>query len=169
MQMKEEGGRRVVWMRRRNGWKENMAERKKPSILHPLIQTLLFYPPLASFPLFSPRLSLFKCPFFFSPLSVLFFNTDSLFFTPISLGLFLSPPLYLLESLFLFFPPPPISPLSHPSPFFHLNPFFSHLPLRIFVFVYPAILRAAPGWDIWRSPLCYCHPLTQLSVGITDT
>ena len=107
-----------------------MAERKKPSILHPLIQTLLFYPPLASFPLFSPRLSLFKWPFFFSPLSVLFFNTDSLFFTPISLGLFLSPPLYLLESLFLFFPPPPpsapflIPPLSSIStPSSRISPF----------------------------------------------
>ena len=44
--------------------------------------------------------------------SVLFFNTDSLFLSPISPGLFLSSPLYLLESLFLFFPPPHRPPTS---------------------------------------------------------
>lgn len=49
------------------------------------------------------------------------------------------------------------------------HPLFTHLPPSLFVFVHPAILWAAPGPDIWRSPLCYCHPLTQLSLGITDT
>ena len=37
------------------------------------------------------------------------------------------------------------------------------------LFMCPATPSAAPGSDIWCSPLYYCHPLTQLSVGITDT
>lgn len=51
----------------------------------------------------------------------------------------------------------------------HLSPPLHAPPPSLFVFVHPAILCAAPGPDIWRSPLCYCHPLTQLSLGITDT
>lgn len=60
-------------------------------------------------------------------------------------------------------------PIFPHHPFFLSQPLFIAPPPSLFVFVCPAILRAAPGSDIWRSPLCYCHPLTQLSVGITDT
>lgn len=53
------------------------------------------------------------------------------------------------------------------SPFIPLPP--SYRPPPPNAFVYAAILRLPPGSDIWRSPRSYCHPLTQLSLGITDT
>lgn len=39
----------------------------------------------------------------------------------------------------------------------------------LLAFVHAAVLRLPSGSDIWRSPRSYCHPLTQLSQGITDT
>ena len=125
--------------------REKWMKRKKAPILSP------YSKPLSLF----PSSSLFKFPFFF--LSPLFLIPTA------SSSSHLSPPLLFPISLL------PHQPSSSFLPFLPSQPLFMRLPLSLFVFVYPAILRAAPGSDIWRSPLCYCHPLTQLSVGITDT
>lgn len=115
------------------GWDGEMDEKKTwrrgrnllSCPLNPNPPLLLFYPPLASFPLFSPRLSLFKCPFFFSPLSSSLTLTASSFL----------PSLQASFSLLLFTscsPPPP-----------HQQPPYSSLPLLPFQ---PLLLTSPPPY-----------------------
>lgn len=74
-----------------------------------------------------------------------------------------SPPFFLpctvFPSFFFLFTPYPLSPLLFLASQ-HLLICYPPLSVRLCV----PILHAAPGSDIWCSPLCYCHPLTQLSV-----
>lgn len=101
---------------------------------------------------------------------IFFYSTLSFFSPPLvcvlhSLSSLVSVPAT-LDSLFL--PArPPSAPLSLPS--FHFNPsscISLSLSIRLCV---PCHSPCCPRLRHMALSLCYCHPLTQLSVGITDT